>query len=228
MSRLRLYSARICPFAHRVRLAIDEKAIDCEIVEVNLESRPDWFMKLSPTGRVPLLERSGELIWESIVINEYLEEVYPDPPLLPAGPADRAWVRIWIEYGESHLLPSFYGLLTAREVSEQRRWADQLGEALSHMEQKGLSRRAPGPYWLGEKVSLIDVALYPFFERFAVLAHYRGFSLRPDWPGLVRWQEAMEQRASVRAQAGDLAYYIAGYAGYALGNTGRGGKAGRD
>jgi glutathione S-transferase len=90
---LQLYSFQLCPFAHRVRLALAEKGVAAEPIGVDLKNKPASFARISPHGRVPLLLHGEVKLWESAIINEYLDEVFPDPPLMPASLADRALAR---------------------------------------------------------------------------------------------------------------------------------------
>ena len=84
-----LYSADRCPFAARVRIALAEKGLQYDLVEIDLDDRPAWMYDKNPLGKVPVLEEDGFVLPESLVINEYLEERYPDPPLWPADAAER-------------------------------------------------------------------------------------------------------------------------------------------
>ena len=93
---LQLYTFRLCPFAHRVRLALAEKGVVPEAIEVDLKNRLAGFARISPLGRVPLLVHGKTNLWESAVINEYIEEIFPDPPLMAASLSDRALARVWI------------------------------------------------------------------------------------------------------------------------------------
>lgn len=88
-----LYDAPRCPFCARVRIALAEKQIEHERIEIDLGNRPDWFYELNPVGKVPVLD-DGFVLPESAVIMEYLEDRYPAQPLLPDDPAARAEARV--------------------------------------------------------------------------------------------------------------------------------------
>jgi glutaredoxin len=92
---VKLYDAARCPFCARVRIALAEKGFDYERVEIDLGSRPDWIYELNPTGKVPVLD-DGFVLPESAVIMEYLDDRYPEQPLLPADPKSRALARKWV------------------------------------------------------------------------------------------------------------------------------------
>ena len=92
-----LYDAPRCPYCARARIVLAEKGVQYETVTIDLGNRPAWLLEHNPPhGRVPVLEEDGWVLPESVVIDEYLEERYPDPPLLPADPGERAAARLLI------------------------------------------------------------------------------------------------------------------------------------
>src|SRR5262245_25979898 len=100
---LKLYTFKLCPFAHRVRLALAEKDLSAEMIEIDLRNKPSDFTSISPHGRVPLLLHGDKRIWESAVIVEYLDETFPVPPLMPTAPFDRAAARLLVDFANSRL-----------------------------------------------------------------------------------------------------------------------------
>ncbi|NBD32481.1 MAG: glutathione S-transferase family protein, partial [Cyanobacteria bacterium] len=101
---LELYSASVCPFAHRTRLTLMEKGLDFQLIEIDLNKKPDWFSEVSPYGKVPVIKHQENRIWESAIINEYLEEAFPKPALFPDSPGERALARIWIDFANTKLV----------------------------------------------------------------------------------------------------------------------------
>ena len=93
---LTLYDAARCPFCARVRIVLEEKDVPFEAVPIDLGARPAWLYEKNPSGKVPVLEEDGWLLAESAVIDEYLDERYPDPPLLPADPGESAFARLLV------------------------------------------------------------------------------------------------------------------------------------
>ena len=140
---------------------------------------------------------------------------------MPQTPAQRALARIWIDYANTQFLPWFYKLLLEQRPDRQQRWSGRLIESLRYIEAEAWGRKDTGPYWLGDGLSLVDLAFYPFFERFPVLEHYRGFGTPAELSRLRRWLTTMAQRPTVRAQSRTADFYIAGYARYAN-NTAQG------
>src|SRR5213593_1619400 len=105
---LTLYDADRCPYCARVRIALAEKDVEYETVVIDLSDRPAWLYEKNPLGKVPVLEEDAFVLPESVVIMEYLEERYPEPPLLPKDPADRAIVRLRIERFDNALGDAYY------------------------------------------------------------------------------------------------------------------------
>jgi RNA polymerase-associated protein len=115
-----LYDASRCPYCARVRIALAEKGIPYDAVAIDLSDRPDWLYEKNPTGRVPVLEEGDWALPESAVILEYLEERYPEPPLLPADPADRAEVRLLIDRFDLNLGDAYYAFRRGEDGAEAR------------------------------------------------------------------------------------------------------------
>jgi glutathione S-transferase len=199
---LKLISAEVCPYAQRTRLVLQEKDISHEVVEINLRDKPDWFADVSPYSKVPVLVHGDHTIWESTIINEYLDEVFDGPRLVPQDAADRAAMRIWIAHDDVKFVPATYKLLLAKDDPEkQALYGGVILDALRFMETQALGARTKGPWWLGEALSLADLSIYPHMERLAVR--------------LREWLAAMQERPSVKATMRDDAYHIDAYSRYA-------------
>ena len=212
---IELFSARVCPYAHRTRLVLAEKGLDFELTEIDFKDKPKRFLEVSRYGKVPAIVHDGNEIFESAIINEYLEEVFPDPPLMPKTPGLRAQVRIWIDYCDDHFLDDLYGAIKNQDPAAHGALKDKVVAHLRTLEEAYSRLSGAGPYWLGAEASLLDFALYPFFERQPAWAHYRGLGLPGDCPGLRGWLAAMAERPSVKAIANTPKYYIERYQNYA-------------
>ena len=127
---MKLYDAPRCPFCARVRIALAEKEIAYETVEVDLGNRPAWLYELNPLGKVPVLE-NGFVLPESPVILEYLDESHPDSPLLPAAVPDRARARLQVLRFDDQLGDAWYAFRRGEPSDvEQRLAAAPVGESL--------------------------------------------------------------------------------------------------
>jgi glutathione S-transferase len=216
MAQLTVFSARACPFAHRTRLVLGEKRLDFELVEIDLQNKPAWFNTVSVYGKVPALQHDGQRIVESAIVNEYLDEVFPEPALLPRTPAGRAAARIWIDYANTRFVSAWGGVLRGATEQERELGRSDLEAALDHLENAALGQHSgTGPFWFGAELSLVDLAFYPWFERWAALEHYRGVSVPAKLERLARWRSAVSERQSVRDIANPTSFYIERYAKFA-------------
>jgi glutathione S-transferase len=180
---LTLYDAARCPYCARARIMLAEKGIEHEVIEIDLSDRPAWIYEKNETGRVPVIEEDAWILPESSVILEYLEERYPDPPLLPADPADRALARVWIFRHDDFTKP-YYALRREEEGA-----ADRFDEQLAKLD--AVLQRQP---WLtGREYGLADIAYVPWVLRARDML---GVSL-DDFEALAAWVERLEQRPAI-------------------------------
>ena len=216
---IELITAEVCPYAQRSHLCLLEKGLDFERREVDLKNKPQWFHEVSPYAKVPVLRDGDTRVFESSIINEYLEDAYCEPRLLPESPAGRAEARIWIDFDNMKLVTTQYRVLLAKTQERRRELAQDLQDQLRYLEKEGFTDDRDGPYWFGADISLVDLNLYPHFERFCVLTHYRGLEIPNSCSKLKAWIAAMRKRPSVVATAHDDDYHINAYASYANGTA---------
>jgi glutathione S-transferase len=190
--KLTLISHHLCPYVQRVAIALAEKGMAFERVDIDLANKPDWFLKLSPTGKTPVLVVDGRPIFESSVILEYLEEVGPIP-LHPADPLDRAEHRGWMEYGSS-ILSDIAGLYNAPDAGAFATKADALKAKFARLEE-----RLPGGDLFDAKgLSLPDTVFAPIFRYFDTIDAVGDVAGLAALPKLSRWRAALARRSSVR------------------------------
>lgn len=216
MSSIELFSNPVCPYAQRSHLVLLEKGIPFKVTEIDLDDPPASFRKVSPYGSVPALRHGDVTVCESGIINEYLDEAFPEPALMPRAPAARARARFWIDFCNTRLAPYFYKLLAEQDTGKRPQRADTLRRALRYAEEQGLNG-FQGNYWLGSDPTLVDFAFYPFFERLHVLHHFRGFSIPKECRRLTGWFASMRARDSVCQLARDSDFYTEAYAALAEG-----------
>jgi glutathione S-transferase len=185
---LTLYDADRCPFCARARIALAEKGIEYETVQVDLGNRPAWLYEKNPLGKVPVLEEGAFVLPESPVIMEYLEERYPDPPLLPLDPAERGLVRLWIEQFDTRLGSAHYAVMRG-EAEDARARLDACLQRLD-------SALEAYPFLGGTEYGLADIAYIPWILRDQVLyaVELAGF------PALEDWVERLSERAAIAAE----------------------------
>ena len=199
--RLRLISHKLCPFVQRAVVVAKEKDIPFERVDIDLADKPDWFLAISPTGKVPVLEVTDEqgdthVLFESAVIAEYLDEI-AGQPLLPREPLARARQRAWVEIA-SATIGDIGKLYTAPDAATFESAAKALRARLDHVE-----KAIAGPWFAGERFGLVDAAFGPAF-RYLDVFDWRIGRDTVERPAKVRaWSEKLAKRPSVRAAVAD-------------------------
>jgi glutathione S-transferase len=180
---LTLYDAARCPYCARTRIALAEKGIEFEALEIDLNDRPQWIYEKNATGRVPVIEEDAWILPESSVIMEYLEERYPEPPLLPADPAGRALARVWIFRHDDFTKP-YYALRRGEEDAAAR-----LDAELAKLD-AALERQ---PWLTGAEYGLADIAYVPWVLRARDML---GVSL-DEFPAVRSWLDRLEERPAI-------------------------------
>jgi glutathione S-transferase len=191
-ARLKLVSHKLCPYVQRAVIALTEKGIPFERIDIDLANKPDWFLKISPLGKTPVLQFGEAAIFESAVILEYLEETQAKP-LHPADALKRAEHRGWIEFG-STVLNDIAGFYTAVDEATFKAKTAQLEQKFARLE----ARVAASPWFGGENFSLVDAVFGPVFRYFDVFDEIADFGILSDKPKLARWRKALAARPSVR------------------------------
>jgi glutathione S-transferase len=209
MSNIQLYFAKASTFSQRTRVVLLEKGIDFTAIEIDLQNKPDGYTQISRYGKVPAIKHGDVEIYESAIINEYLDEVFPEPPLLPRDPAAKAIARIWIDYANTRLVPAFNKFLRGKDSQEQEQGRREFTEALLYIEQEGLGK---SDYFLGDHFSLVDISFYPWFERLPLLEHFRKFTLPAETPRLQTWWNLVRERESIQAVANPVDFYLQRFA----------------
>jgi glutathione S-transferase len=188
---LKLISHKLCPYVQRAVIALIEKGVPFERIDVDLATKPDWFLKISPLGKTPVLLVGDTAIFESAVILEYLEETRPKP-LHPIDPLERAEHRGWIEFG-SAVLNDIVGFYTASGEAAFRTKASQLEQRFARLE----ARVVAEPWFDGDDFSLVDAVFGPVFRYFDVFDTIGEFGILTDKPKLARWRRKLATRPSV-------------------------------
>jgi glutathione S-transferase len=199
MPRFKLISFPLCPYVQRAAIALAEKGVPFERVDIDLANKPDWFLKLSPLGKVPVLvvtldDGSEEVLFESQVIAEYLDETI-EPRLHPSDPLVRARHRAWAEFASATLadLVGFYG----GDHATYRAKLQALDSKFRRLE----SELGDGPFFAGDRFSLVDAAFAPVFRYFRLFDEIVEHGLFAGRPRLQAWRAALADRPSVRGAA---------------------------
>ncbi len=193
----KLYNTQRCPYARRTRIVLYEKGIDFDVHEVDLENKSEEFLKASPTGKVPVVVVDGDSIYESNVVNQYLDEVTDGPGLMPEDPKWRAYARIWMAFADTDFFPAVFVASVGRERGFPE---ERISEALEKLKTAlgKLEERLKDRDYLADEFSLADVAHAGNFVRLRELDDRGGVSL-DRYPNVEAWMERLESRESYKA-----------------------------
>ncbi|WP_019937561.1 glutathione S-transferase N-terminal domain-containing protein [Bordetella sp. FB-8] len=184
-----LYSGTTCPFSQRCRFVLFEKGMDFEIRDIDLYNKPEDISVMNPYGQVPILVERDLVLYESNIINEYIDERFPHPQLMPADPVMRARTRLFLYNFEKEL---FVHVSTLEDRSAK---PDDKKIALARQNIRDrLAQLAPilikNKYMLGEEFSMLDVAVAPLLWR---LDHY-GIELPKNAAPIQKYAERIFSR----------------------------------
>ncbi|CAI9605493.1 unnamed protein product [Staurois parvus] len=191
---IRLYSMRFCPFAQRARLVLIAKGINHEVVNINLKNKPDWYLEKNPLGLVPTIETSdGKIIYESPIVCEYLDEVFPGTKLIPSDPYAKAEQKMLME-AFSTVCTMRICVIWVKNNEDTTELKSQFLEKLKKLEEALAKKNTP--YFGGESVSFIDYMVWPWFERFSLFV-FEG--VLDKTPNIKAWHDRMLQDPAVKA-----------------------------
>jgi glutathione S-transferase len=186
-----LVSHVLCPYVQRTAIVLAEKGIPFERRDIDLANKPDWFLKMSPLGKTPVLLVGGEAIFESSVICEYLEETRL-PHLHPDDALQRARHRSWVEFASAllNLIGAFYNAEDEHTLGAR---ATDIRARLGQIE----GALGDGPYFSGKHFRLVDAAFGPVFRYFDAFDAIGEFGFLDDLPRVQQWRQALAARPSV-------------------------------
>ena len=197
---IRLYQSMQCPYCHRVRIVLKEKELDYQSVMIDLgkgENRTEQFLRLNPVGKIPVLADEDLILAESNVINEYLNEEYPYPELMPEDAQEKAQARLWCVQIDNMVTDSFYAFYLASAAKEKGENFDE--ERLTKARgliQKFLEvadRNLKGKEYLVGNYSLPDIAFAPWVGRFEKY----GIAIPENLTNVQAWMKRLATRHSI-------------------------------
>ena len=197
MNKLTLISFPTCPFVQRAVIALNEKGVDFDVIYIDLANKPEWFLEISPLGKVPVLkvEREGydpAVVFESAVIVEYLEETTPGPKIHPEDALERARHRSWIEFG-SQVLGDMWRFSEAESEADLASAKESLRAKLERLE-----ATIVGPLFAGAQLSYVDIAFAPVFRQIDVIETVAPIGLTEGLEKVSAWRAALASRKSVQ------------------------------
>jgi stringent starvation protein A len=181
-----LYSGTTCPFSQRCRFVLFEKGMDFEIKDVDLFNKPEDINVMNPYGQVPILVERDLILYESNIINEYIDERFPHPQLMPADPVMRARTRLFLFNFERELFLHVQTLENDNNPKHQEKARNAIRDRLTQLAPVLLKNK----YLLGEEFSMLDVAIAPLLWR---LDHY-GIEVPKSAVALMKYAERIFSR----------------------------------
>lgn len=182
---IELISFKLCPFVQRSVITLLKKDIDFKITYIDLANKPDWFLKISPLGKVPVVRYGNEVLFESAIINEFLDEITSDQ-IMPTDPLQKAKDRGWIEYS-SQTIMSQYMMTAANNQADYEKHSSTLSNHLQKLE----NTISDQDFFNGNSFSLIDSALAPLFTRFNVYKKHFNQNFLSAYPKLTTLAEKL-------------------------------------
>ena len=177
------------------------KKIEFDVTYINLLDKPDWFLEISPHGKVPVLKVDDEILFESNAIAEYLDEVVP-PRLHPEDPLERAKNRAWADF-----VPTFAGAMSAIHYSKTKEdmetAIDNAQDKLTKVEGALAGRGNDGPYFNGPDLALVDAAYAPFLQRYTFVDKVLKNDVLKDYPLIKAWSDTLLSDARVTGAVPD-------------------------
>lgn len=199
-----LYASDYCPFCHSTRLVLAAKGVEYRLELLDLGKKGNFRRLLSPYGWVPVYVDGERSIYESLVINEYLDEVHTTPRLMPDDPADKAKVRFWCDFVMKRIVTSYFALMNCENDSEWPAHSQTLNHWLGFANDRAFENT-----WFGStELSLADFAMYPWFERFISVERYRQHKFEDHHTKINTWLELMQSTTVVQACAKPAENYV--------------------
>jgi glutathione S-transferase len=196
---LKLHHHPLSTYSRRVRMALIEKQIPCELVELDMPNRAHRgpaYLGLNPYGRVPTLEEDGFVLYESTAILGYLEATHPSPPLVPADPRGRALVDMHVKLCDLQMTRQTGTIIFPKRFLPKERWDETaMAQAKKEIERhlEILEPQVKGKqYLVGDRYSLVEVCYTPFVEFLPLM------EITPP-PALAAWVARMLERPSAQA-----------------------------
>jgi glutathione S-transferase len=186
-----LVSSVTCPWVQRAVIILRAKGVEFDVTYINLKEKPDWFLEISPHGKVPVLKVDDVALFESNAIAEYLEESF-EPRLHPVDAVKRAQNRAWTDFLPTFAWgPGISNLAYCKSREELPERIETVRGHLSRLEGALEQRGNDGPYFNGEDICLVDAAYGPFFMRFSICDKALKTGLLDEFPLVKAWSEAL-------------------------------------
>ncbi len=181
---MRLYSGTTCPYSHRCRIVLYEKGMDFEVIDVDMSNRAEDIAVINPYSKVPTLVERDLILYEANIINEYIDERFPHPQLMPPDPVMRGRARLFLHRFEQELYSKVGAIEQGGKIADKAR--SVIRDNLTQLAQILTKQK----FLLGDEFSMLDVAIAPLLWR---LDHY-GIQMSKDAAPMMKYAERMFSR----------------------------------
>lgn len=199
-SLLRCYSMKYCPYAERTRLILTSKGVKHDIVNINLATKPEWFFQKNPLGKVPALELHGDVLFESLVTCDYLDELYPSPVLYPSDPWKKAQDRILIELFNKVSSAMYKVYPNLKDIDALNNAIGTIQDGLDVFEKEIVKRGTK--FFFGEDCpGMVDYMIWPWIERLPMVQNlfsHTKIITNERYPNLINYIEAMMSDETIK------------------------------
>eukprot|EP00638_Chattonella_subsalsa_P005865 CAMPEP_0117748374 /NCGR_PEP_ID=MMETSP0947-20121206/9072_1 /TAXON_ID=44440 /ORGANISM="Chattonella subsalsa, Strain CCMP2191" /LENGTH=222 /DNA_ID=CAMNT_0005566013 /DNA_START=270 /DNA_END=938 /DNA_ORIENTATION=- len=203
----------MCPYAQRSWITANEIGIsfNLEPMQLGVDNKQDWYLAINPSGKVPAVVSGGDVVYESLVVNEYLVEKYGSK-LMPDCPAEKAKIRMIIAIYADALNKAFFTYISNKVPGEEEEKKNAFVGQLEKVNQL-IEENDSNSWMVGQDMTLADVAFYPFFERmYAVLPEFKGWSIDDlQYDALTSWYLSMGSKESVSCTKKDPEVFVSVY-----------------
>lgn len=214
---IRIYSMASCPYAQRTRILLRMKQVPHDIFEIDLtRPRTPEFLALNPSGKVPVIIHDGRSLFESSIINEYLEDVFPQPPVFPKDPYQRALARIYVNYCNVAFSPNMYRLLMEQDPHKRLKAEQNAVRDWRWLEEQ-LKRTTTSGHYALDRFGIVEATYAPFLQRYLLNEYFWNFVIPKELDRVRSWRDAVLQDGHVVATSLTGEDYIKLYADYSLG-----------
>lgn len=181
---MRLYSGTTCPYSHRCRIVLFEKGMDFEVIDVDLMNKTEDVATINPYGKVPVLVERDLVLYEANIINEYIDERFPHPQLMPSDPVMRGRARLFLHRFEQELYSQVAIIEQGAKAADKARAV--IRDNLTQIAQILTKQK----FLLGDEFSMLDVAIAPLLWR---LDHY-GIQMSKEAAPMMKYAERLFSR----------------------------------
>ena len=182
---MRLYSGTVCPYSHRCRIVLYEKGMDFEVIDVDLMNKSEDVAAINPYGKVPVLVERDLVLYEANIINEYIDERFPHPQLMPPDPVMRGRARLFLYRFEQEIY-SHVEVIERGAIKSVDKARAVIRDNLTQLAQILTSQK----FLLGDEFSMLDVAIAPLLWRL----DYYGIPMGKDAAPLMKYAERLFSR----------------------------------